>query len=67
MIAIRGIRKKNNMTQADLATMIQKTPAAVSRYETGLRSLDLNTAVQAIVKSLPHVTLNGCFARALYR
>lgn len=46
MVAIKEIRKKRNITQAELAAMIHKTPAAVSRYETGDRKLDLDTAAR---------------------
>lgn len=46
MIAIKEIRKRRNMTQADLATLCKTTPAAICRYETGERTPDLETAAR---------------------
>lgn len=46
MIAIQEIRKARNMTQADLAALLQVTPATISRYESGERIPDINTAAK---------------------
>lgn len=40
---IAGIRKENNMTQADLAELIGVTDKAVSRWERGIGFPDINT------------------------
>ena len=40
---IAGVRKENNMTQADLAKKILVTDKAVSRWERGLGVPDINT------------------------
>lgn len=46
MIAIKEIRKIRNMTQADLAALLEVTPAAISRYESGERIPDIVTAAK---------------------
>lgn len=51
MIAIKEIRKRLNMSQADLAEKLGTSVPTVSRYENGERSPDLETAVR-IAKAL---------------
>ena len=40
---VASVRKEKNMTQAELATKIQVTDKAVSRWERGLGFPDINT------------------------
>lgn len=51
MIAIKEIRKQKLMSQADLAALVDTTPATISRYESGARIPDLETAAK-IAKAL---------------
>lgn len=46
MVAIKVMRKRKNMTQADLAELLGVTPAAISRYESGERIPDIVTAAK---------------------
>lgn len=46
MYTIREIRKRRNMTQSDLAQLVDTTQAAISRYENGENSLTLETAAR---------------------
>lgn len=46
VIAIQEIRKARNMTQADLAALLQVSPATISRYESGERIPDIKTAAK---------------------
>ena len=46
MYLIREMRKKRNMTQCDLAQLVDTTQAAISRYENGENSLTLETAAR---------------------
>lgn len=46
MYTIREIRKRRNMTQIDLAQLVDTTQAAISRYENGENSLTLETAAR---------------------
>ena len=46
MIAIREIRKRLNMSQADLAEKLGTSVPTVCRYENGERSPDLATAAR---------------------
>ena len=51
MIAIKEIRKRLNMSQADLAEKLGTSVPTVSRYENGERSPDLEIAAR-IAKAL---------------
>lgn len=46
MYTIRDMRKRLNMTQAELAHLVNTTQAAISRYENGENSLTLETAAK---------------------
>lgn len=46
MIAIKEIRKRLNMSQADLAEKLGTSVPTVSRYENGERCPDLETAAR---------------------
>lgn len=46
MYTIRELRKNRNMTQSDLAQLVDTTQAAISRYENGENSLSLETAAR---------------------
>lgn len=51
MIAIKEIRKQRLLSQAELAALVDTTPSTISRYETGDRIPDLETAAK-IAKAL---------------
>lgn len=51
MVAIKEIRQRLNLSQADLAARLGVSVPTVSRYETGERSPDLETAAK-IAKAL---------------
>ena len=41
MTAIREYRKKQNMTQAELAKIVGVVPSTITQYETGVRKPDI--------------------------
>lgn len=43
MTALYEYRKKQNMTQRELATLIGVTPSTITQYETGARKPDIVT------------------------
>ena len=51
MSALLEMRKRKNMTQSELASIIGADQPAISRYENGEHSMTLNTAYK-IAKAL---------------
>lgn len=61
---LRYLRSLNNMTQTDLANMLNVSHQAVSNYERGQRFCDLDTLVR--VSELFDISIDDLLKKKLY-